>query len=318
MKKILMLSVFLFAGTLAAQTNPIFLNSSFNTATASAPTFSPVAGAVTNPTTVTASSTTTGTGCTIYFDTNPTPTTAQTTYSVTTAVTLYAQVRGCSGYSDSSVSSAAYTMANFGCPTGSGSCFDNFVGSANTLLTTYNSAWTWESNSGQHGYLTGSSAVYGNTTAQYAVVAYSYSGSTADVSEVTVPATVGNSHYVQRGPCVRLVTPGSGIGYCASLYSNATGTGSTGQVRYIKSYNPIGTTISSSVNQGVDHTLRITASGTSTVTLTFYLDGISVGTATDSSSTFTSGNPGFYLDFQGATGLNSLDTQLSKWTDYAY
>ena len=107
MKKLL--ALLLFALPCMGQ-NPLFITSSFNTATAATPTFSPAAGAVANPTTVTASSTTTGTGCTIYFDTSPTPTTAQTTYSVTTAVTLYAQVRGCSGYNNSAVASAAYTI----------------------------------------------------------------------------------------------------------------------------------------------------------------------------------------------------------------
>jgi hypothetical protein len=77
---------------------------------AATPTFSPVAGAVTNPTTVTAS-TSTSDGCTIYFDTSNPPVTAQTTYSVTTGVTLYAQARGCAHHSDSAVGSAAYTIS---------------------------------------------------------------------------------------------------------------------------------------------------------------------------------------------------------------
>ena len=85
--------------------------------TASAPTFSPTAGSVTNPTTITASTSTTGCGSYIYFDTNSTPTTNQTTYSVTTAVTLYAYVHGCPGHLDSSVSSAAYTITAAATPT---------------------------------------------------------------------------------------------------------------------------------------------------------------------------------------------------------
>jgi hypothetical protein len=77
---------------------------------AATPTFSPVAGAVTNPTTVTAS-TSTSDGCTIYFDTSNPPVTAQTTYSVTTGVTLYAQARGCAHHRDSLVGSATYTIS---------------------------------------------------------------------------------------------------------------------------------------------------------------------------------------------------------------
>ena len=84
---------------------------SITTGTAAAPTFSPAAGAVSNPTTVTASS---WSGCSsyIYLDTSNPPTTKQTTYSVTTAVTLYSYVHGCPGYADSSVSSAAYTIVS--------------------------------------------------------------------------------------------------------------------------------------------------------------------------------------------------------------
>ena len=40
------------------------------------------------------------------------PLTNTTTYSVTTAVTLYAYVHGCPGYLDSSVGSAAYTITS--------------------------------------------------------------------------------------------------------------------------------------------------------------------------------------------------------------
>ena len=85
----------------------------FNTTvlpTAATPTFSPAAGAVANPTTVTASSATSGSGCTMYEDTNNPPTTAQNTYSVTTPVTLHAQLRGCVAYNNSAIASAAYTI----------------------------------------------------------------------------------------------------------------------------------------------------------------------------------------------------------------
>jgi len=81
------------------------------TSQAAAPTFSPAAGAVSNPTTVTCSSTTPGSSSYIYMDTSNPPTTNQNTYSVTTAVTLYCYVHGLPGYTDSSVSSASYTIA---------------------------------------------------------------------------------------------------------------------------------------------------------------------------------------------------------------
>lgn len=82
-------------------------------APAATPTFSPAAGAVSNPTTVTASS---ASGCSthIYEDTSNPPTTLQNTFSVTTAETVYAQVRGCPGFGNSAVGSAAYTIGG-GC-----------------------------------------------------------------------------------------------------------------------------------------------------------------------------------------------------------
>jgi hypothetical protein len=87
-----------------------YVPTAFSGSTAATPTFSPTAGAVSNPTTVTAS-TSTSDGCTMYLDTSNPPTTAQSTYSVTTAVTLYAQAKGCSTYSDSAVSAGqSYTI----------------------------------------------------------------------------------------------------------------------------------------------------------------------------------------------------------------
>jgi hypothetical protein len=78
--------------------------------TAATPTFLPVAGAVSNPTTVTASS---SSGCStqIFEDTSNPPTTLQNTFSVITAETVYAQVGGCPGFGNSAVGSAAYTIA---------------------------------------------------------------------------------------------------------------------------------------------------------------------------------------------------------------
>lgn len=78
---------------------------------AATPTFSPVAGIYVGTQTVTASTSTSGCASFIYFDTNPTPVTNQTTLSVTSSETVYAYVHGCPGHSDSSVGSAAYTIS---------------------------------------------------------------------------------------------------------------------------------------------------------------------------------------------------------------
>jgi hypothetical protein len=98
-----------YTGTMPASNCTV--TATFNLVAASTPTFSPAAGAVANPTTVTASTATTGDGCTMYLDTSNPPTTAQSTYSVTTPITLHAQAKGCSTHADSAVGSAAYTIS---------------------------------------------------------------------------------------------------------------------------------------------------------------------------------------------------------------
>lgn len=78
---------------------------------AAAPTFSPVAGIYVGTQSVTASTATSGCSSHIFFDTNPTPVTNQTTLSVASSETVYAYVHNCPGFTDSSISSAAYTIS---------------------------------------------------------------------------------------------------------------------------------------------------------------------------------------------------------------
>jgi len=82
--------------------------------TAATPTFSPVAGAVSNPTTVTISTATGACSSYIYSKTSSGVTSGDThsnTFSVTGAGTWYAKVIGCPGYSNSAEASAAYTIS---------------------------------------------------------------------------------------------------------------------------------------------------------------------------------------------------------------
>lgn len=77
---------------------------------ASMPTFSPVAGTYAGTQVVTASTSTSGCGSSIFFDTNPTPVTNQTTLSVSASETVYAYVHSCPGFTDSPINSAVYTI----------------------------------------------------------------------------------------------------------------------------------------------------------------------------------------------------------------
>lgn len=106
-----------------------------------APTFSPAAGSVANPTTVTASS---ASGCAghIYLDTSNPPTTLQATYSVTTPVTLYAYVHNCPGLGDSAVASAAYTI------TATYTLKDDVAPSAATTISHFPVSWSYQGYAG--------------------------------------------------------------------------------------------------------------------------------------------------------------------------
>jgi hypothetical protein len=175
-----------------------------NRPTANTPTFSPVAGAVSNPTTVTASSTTSGTGCTMYFDTSNPPTTAQTTYSVTTGVTLYAQLRNCAGYGNSLVGSAVYTISS--------GYSDNFPGSS------LSGNWTCYSGSGYTTPTVSSSQVHnpqGGST-QQALCGYTAGTFGANsTSQASVGSSTSSSFYTEMGICIH-VNPSTGNAVCLS------------------------------------------------------------------------------------------------------
>ena len=295
MKRLLLVCVLLL--TCSAFGQYMRIGSVFPTgATAAAtPTFSPAAGAVSNPTTVTASTVTVD-GCTMYLDTNNPPTTAQSTYSVTTGVTLYAQAKGCSTHSNSAVASAAYTIT---CT--SGACSDNFSGTAGTLLATYNPQWSDSTSSNlAHLVLVSGGGVY--PTANIASSAF-YSASTSLTS--TVAINPGKPSTASVGPAV-LVSSGV-VGYTAfagnttsSIYIHKNGAGIAGSTNALNPYA-----------NGVPFCLQIKAVVTSTVVLTTYTAPYSGGacgsftllsaTATDSSSIITTGNAGISWSSPGAS-----------------
>src|ERR1017187_183575 len=107
MKRLLLLMA--LALPCMAQT-PVFLQQAFNTQTAATPTFSPAAGGVANPTTVTPSTATGPCSAYMYVDSSNPPATLQLTYTVTTGITLYAQIKGCPGYNNSGIASATYSI----------------------------------------------------------------------------------------------------------------------------------------------------------------------------------------------------------------
>ncbi len=197
-----------------------------------------------------------------------------------------------------------YVPASNNCPTGSGSCSDNFTGSSGTPLSTYNSMWVSAAGTGAI-YTTGadSAEIAG---ANYA--AYYYSGSVSDTSQITAAPSSTTIGY-EKLACVRVSSgvPGYCVGFSAASNGNYTACYVMKNFRYL-GYGSCGT-----VSATVSHTLRLVASGTSTVTLSIYLDGVLKGTVTDSSSPLTVAGPGFGLIGDGTPA----DSAVTEWQDYS-
>jgi hypothetical protein len=80
----------------------------------------------------------------------------------------------------------------------------------------------------------------------------------------------------------------------------------------MKNFHYLGAPGCGAVSATVSHTLRIVASGSSTVTLSVYIDGTLQGTVTDSSSTLTTPGSGFALIGDGTPA----DSAVTEWQDY--
>ncbi len=188
------------------------------------------------------------------------------------------------------------------CVSGSGTCTDAFNGSAGLSLSSYNPAWV--KIKGTADVLTtgqGSVAIDSRAYAYYA-----YSTSTSDVSQITVPAVGASGNYA-RSACVRMV---SGVGgYCVGFGGTANGNYYNCYVE--KGGSAIGSGSCGLVPASVSHTLAIVASGSSSVNLDIYVDGVRSGSVTDSNQPLTSPRPGFSLIGDGL-GAN---IQATAWQD---
>jgi hypothetical protein len=272
------------------------------------PTFSLAAGAYTSAQTVSINDATLG--ATIYYTTNGTaPTTTSAVYAgaiaVSSSETLEA-IATAPGYLQSATASAAYTinLTSVGCPSGSGSCFDNFTGSSGMLLPTYNSQWVLAGGTNSV-YTTGSNSaeISGSASA-----VYYYAGSTSNTSQITLAPSSTTIGY-EKLACVRV---SAGIpGYCLGFSSVSSGNYSACYV--MKNFKYLGGGNCGTISATVSHTLTLVASGTSTVTLSIYVDGVLKGTVMDSSSPYTVAGSGFGLQGDGTPA----DSIVGEWQDYA-
>ena len=187
----------------------------------------------------------------------------------------------------------------YGCSSGSGTCFDTFAGTAGMDLATYNSNWILVHGTGK-AHTTGANSA-AIVPGEYAF--YHYAPSKSDTSQITVDPSTSSSDY-SRDACVRM---SQGIaGYCVGFTGSSNGFYSNCVIEKAGQY--IGNGSCGPINSATSHTLAITASGTSKVTLAIYLDGSYTGSITDSNQPYTVAGAGFGL-IGGASDANS-------WHDY--
>jgi hypothetical protein len=138
--------------------------------------------------------------------------------------------------------------------------------------------------------------------------AYYYSGSTSDTSQITLAASSTTIAY-EKLACVRT---SSGVpGYCVGF--SAASSGNYTACYVMKNFRFLGYGSCGTIPATVSHTLQLTASGTSAVTLSIYVDGVAKGTVTDSSSPLTLAGPGFGLIGDGT----AADSTITTWQDYS-
>jgi len=182
---------------------------------------------------------------------------------------------------------------------------DSFTNTNNTALGSHTVQNTWAK---ARGNADSEVYIYGNLlrVAAYRENHYWYSESTVDSSQVVVKPNASNS--IKAGPAVRIQGGGVG-GYHANLGNHSGGYAT--RISIEKNASWLGGAPVSADNT-VDHTIKITASGTgATVTIKVYLDGELVKTLDDSSSPYTSGNSGVFLSNATTPAIDMLD----DWTD---
>jgi hypothetical protein len=147
------------------------------------------------------------------------------------------------------------------------------------------------------------------TVGAFAVCAAMYSISSSDASQIIIEpysdAVVGKRVCVRAG----VAAGADKTGYCAVFGSAAAGNWTT--VDIIKDGAFVTSLFPLVADQTTSHTLKITASGTSTVTITGIVDGSTIGTVDDSSTPDGTGKPGFLMIGNGDAAVTGMGT----WTD---
>jgi hypothetical protein len=179
-------------------------------------------------------------------------------------------------------------------------------------LATHNAVWQNYTSS----YPVANFALIGGGVVQVVANPFNSAGallgcSTSDTFQIVLQAASSTANFnLAKYGCVRAQSGGTS-GYCGSpCFSD--GSGNWGRVCIFKNGSLFFQSGLSSYVVQANHTLKITASGTSTVTLNLFMDGTNVGTTTDSSSPIASGHPMFYM---GGDGTNA-DNQFGAVQDH--
>lgn len=184
---------------------------------------------------------------------------------------------------------------------------DSFTNTTGTALATHNANWV---DLGMSGHDISNCDIDGNTVNSDSAgsgCAAMYDASTSDISQIVFkPDNTSGDGY--KGVCVR--GSGSVTGYCASFSTPGGGYWTSILVSKNESYH--GSCGSLSYDRTTDHTVKIKASGTGTVTIDVYVDGNLDCTKTDSSTPYDSGKPGFYSMQANMEARGQLD----DWQDY--
>lgn len=180
---------------------------------------------------------------------------------------------------------------------------DDFTGADGTNIVAHDSNWVESAFSGHTG-LTASVTLNSNTAriGTYKEAGGYYTGSVGSESQITAIAYSTNSMAIK--PAVRMGS--TSMGYTVE-FNNSSGGNWTDAV--VKRNGTFLATLSGlTISQASNHVMKITASGTSPVVVTAFVDGTQIGQYTDSTSPIASGYSGFVMKNNLGTAYNLGDT----------
>lgn len=181
---------------------------------------------------------------------------------------------------------------------------DTFTGTNGTLLATHDSNWVQINSS----YPIAQATIQSNmgSVANYQSSSGFYNASSSDISQLLFKGLPASTN-IEKNICVR--AGAAEFGYAVRISYAA---GSKTYLTIYKHNSYFGDiTLTGTLNTTLDHTMKLVASGTSTVTIALTIDGVYQGLVTDSSSPIVSGHPGWYV-----AGSHAATATFDDWQDY--